>query len=133
MAYLTRFAVKYFSYNSLNARKRRNDFRQATYKDNSSRVLNQEFLFWFTSSRFCKQPVLFEVLAPTFLFLHGSHMQREYRKRTTLSSKSSTIKGLLYAPVPDNREKGTLSDQPRLLRITSMVLLCCWGPSCSKI
>jgi hypothetical protein len=41
--------------------------------------------------------------------------------------KSSTKKGLLYATDPEKQEKGTLSDQPRLLRITSMVLLCHWG------
>jgi hypothetical protein len=132
-AYLKRFAVKLFSYNLVNARKRRNDYRRATYKDNFLRVLNQEFFFWFTSSGFCKQPILFEVLAPVSLFLRGSHMQRQYCKRTTLRSKSSTIKGLLYAPDPDNRKKGMLSDQPRLLRVTSMAFLCCWGCSRSKI
>ncbi len=133
VAYLTRFAVDFFSYNLLNARKRRNDYQQATYKDNFSCVLNQESFFWFTSSGFHKQPILFEVLAPASLFLQGSHMQRQYRKRTTLCCKSSTIKRLLYAPDPEKREKGTLSNQPRLLRITSMVLLCCWGCSHSKI
>jgi hypothetical protein len=35
-------------------------------------------------------------------------MQRQYRKKTTLRSKSSTIKGQLYAPDPDNHEKGML-------------------------
>ena len=44
-----------------------------------------------------------------------------------LRSKSSTIKGLLYAPDPHNREKGTLSDQPRLLHVTLTALLCRWG------
>ncbi len=38
-----------------------------------------------------------DVLAPTRLALRGSHVQRQYRKWTTLHSKSSTIKGLLYA------------------------------------
>ncbi len=38
-----------------------------------------------------------DVLAPTRLALQGSHVQRQYRKQTTLCSKSSTIKGLLYA------------------------------------
>jgi hypothetical protein len=50
--------------------------------------------------------------------------------------KSSTIKGLLYAakavPLKDyfthmtlkKREKGTLSDQPKLSRVTFMALLC---------
>ncbi len=131
--YLTRFAIKFYSYDLLNARKWRNDYQWATYEDNFSCVLNQEFFFWFTSSGFDKQPILFEVLALASLFLQGSHMQREYYKKTTLCSKSSTIKGLLYAPDPDNCEKGTLSDQPRLSRITSMALLCCWGCSCSKI
>jgi hypothetical protein len=90
-------------------------------------------VFWFMSSGFHKRPVLFEVLAPASLFLQGSHMQREYWKKTTLCSKSSTSKGLLYAPDPDNRKKGTLSDWPRLSRVSSTVLLCCWGRSCSKI
>ena len=54
-------------------------------------------------------------------------MQREYCKRTTLRSKSSTIKGLLYAPDPQECKKRTLSDQPHISRITSMALLCHWG------
>ncbi len=37
------------------------------------------------------------VSAPTRLALWGSHVGRRYRKRTPLRSKSSTIKGLLYA------------------------------------
>ncbi len=123
----------FFFYDLLNARKWRNDYQQATYKDNFSRVLNQESFFWFTRRGFHKQPVLFEVLAPASLFLQGSHMQRQYRKRTTLRRKSSTIKGLLYAPDPDKCKKGMLSNQPRLLRVTSTALLCCWGCSCSKI
>ncbi len=41
--------------------------------------------------------------------------------------KSSTKKGLLYAPDPEEREKGMLSDQPQLLCITSTALLCRWG------
>jgi hypothetical protein len=132
-AYLTRFALDFFSYNFLNARKQRNDHQRATYEDNFSRVLNQEFFFWFRSSGFCKRPILFEVLAPMSLFLQGSHMRREYRKKTTLPSGRSTIKGLLYAPDPDKSEKGTLSNQPQLSRVTSTVFLCCWGHSCSKI
>ncbi len=44
-----------------------------------------------------KRPVSVEVLAPTRLALQGSHVQRQYQKRTTLRSKSSTIKELLYA------------------------------------
>ncbi len=130
---LNKIHRQFFSYDLLNTRKQRNDYGQATYEGNFSRVLNQEFFFWFTSSGFCKWPVSFEVLALTSLFLQGSHMQREYPKRTALPRKSSTIKGLLYAPDSDKCKKGTLSNQPRLLRITSTALLCCWGRSCSKI
>jgi hypothetical protein len=54
-------------------------------------------------------------------------MQKQYRKRTTLRSESSTIEGLLNAHDPEKREKGLLSDQPQLLRVTSTALLCCWG------
>jgi hypothetical protein len=60
-------------------------------------------------------------------------MQKQYRKRTTLRCKSSTIKELLYALDPEKRKNGTLSDQPRLLRVSSMALLCLWGHSHSKI
>ncbi len=66
-------------------------------------------------------------------FLRGSHMQKQYRKRTTLCSESSTCKGLLYALDPEKREKGMLSDQPQLSRITPTALLCHWGRSRSKI
>jgi hypothetical protein len=38
--------------------------------------------------------------------------------------ESSSIEGLLYAPDPEKCKKGTLSDQPRLLRVTSTALLC---------
>jgi hypothetical protein len=47
--------------------------------------------------------------------------------------KSSTIKGLLYAPDnPEECKKGTLSDRPQLSRITSMALLSCWGQQSFK-
>ncbi len=81
-------------------------------RNNFLRSSTKNSFFWFRSSGFHKQPVLFEVLAPASIFLQGSHMQRQYHKRTTLRSKISTIKGLLYAPDPDNRKKGTLSDKP---------------------
>jgi hypothetical protein len=42
-AYLTRFAVKFFSYDSLNARKRKKSYQRGMYKDNLSRVFNQVF------------------------------------------------------------------------------------------
>ncbi len=133
-AYLTRFAVEIIFLRFAQHEKKKK-FIPTSY------VQGQPFpcpqpripIFWFTSSGFCKRPILFEVLAPASLFLWGSHMQREYCKRTTLHSKSSTSKGLLYAPDPNNHEKGMLSDQPRLSRVSSMALLCCWGRSHSKI
>ncbi len=57
----------------------------------------RNFFFWFTSIWVWKWPVSFEVLAPTRLSLQGSNVQRKFQKQTTLRSKSSTLKGLLYA------------------------------------
>jgi hypothetical protein len=132
-AYLQDLPSRFFSYDLLNSRKQRihtDKLRtRATFMCPQPRIP----LFWFTSSGVHKRPVLFEVLAPAFFILQGSHVQRQYRKRTILRSKSSTIKGLIYAPEPHNREKGTLSDQPRLSHVSSTLLLCCWGRSCSKI
>jgi hypothetical protein len=54
-------------------------------------------------------------MAPT------SHFYKE------ATCESSTIEGLLYAPDPEKCKKGTLSDQPPLLRVTSTALLCHWG------
>jgi hypothetical protein len=59
-------------------------------------------------------------------------MQKQYHKRTTLCSKSSTIKELLYAHDPEKCKKGTLSDWSRQSRITSTALLCCWGQKLLK-
>ncbi len=59
----------------------------------------KNFFFWFTSIWAWKRPVSVEVSAPTRLGLRGSHVQRKFRKRTTLRSESSTLKGLLYAPI----------------------------------
>ncbi len=75
---------QFFSYDSLNARKRRNDYQRATYEDNFSRVINQESFFWFTSRGFHNRPVLFEVLAPASLFYEEAICE------------GSTTKGLLY-------------------------------------
>ncbi len=130
-AYLTRFAVEFFSYDSLNARKQRNYYQRTTYKDNFAMCPPPRILFWFTSSGLLKRPVLLKywLLRP---FFYEDATCKDH-KRTTLCSKSSTIKGLLYAPDPEQREKGTLSDQPQILCVTSMALLCCWGRSCLKI
>jgi hypothetical protein len=133
VAYLQDSPSRFFSYDWLNSRKpliHTDELRtRATFTCPQPRIP----FFWFTNSGVHKRPISFEVLAPAFFILRGSHVQRQYRKRTTLRSKSSTIKGLLYAPDPDNRKKGTLSDWPRLSRISSTALLCCWGRSRSKI
>ncbi len=44
--------------------------------------------FWFTSSGVHKRPVLFGAWAPAWLFLWGSHVQRQYCKRTTYAAKA---------------------------------------------
>ncbi len=46
-----------------------------------------------------ERPISVEVSAPTRLSLRGSYVQRKFRQWTTLHSKSSTLKGLLYAPI----------------------------------
>ncbi len=132
-AYLQDSPSSFFSCYLLNSRKRRiytdELCTRATFTCPQPRIP----FFCFTSSGVHKRPVSFEVLAPAFFILRGSHVQRQYQKWTTLRSESSTIKELLYALEPHNRKKGTLSDQPRLSRISSMALLCCWGCSRSKI
>ncbi len=111
-AYLQDSPLRFFSYDLLNSRKRRIHtdklHTRATFTCPQPRIP----FFWFTSSSVHKQPASFEVLAPAFFILLGSHVRRQYRKQTTLRSKSSTIKGLLYKPEPHNRKKGMLSDQP---------------------
>jgi hypothetical protein len=101
------------------------------YEVTFQRFPNQELFFGSRVAVFLTR--LVEVLAPTSLILLGSHMQKQYHKRTTLCSKSSTIKGLLYAPDPEKCKTKMMSDQPELLRITSTALLCCWGRSRSEI
>ncbi len=131
---LTRFAIEIF-FPTIRLTQESKEFIQASYVRGQLFKCPQPRIpfFLFTSSGVYKQPVSFEVLAPMFFILRGSHVQRQYQKRTTLRSKSSTIKGLLYAPNPDNRKKGTLSDWPQLSRVSSTLLLCCWGRSCSKL
>jgi hypothetical protein len=93
-----RFAVKCFVLRVAQFKKAKEFIWQATYKGNVQCVLNQEFPFFgFTSIGVQKQPILVEVSAPTRLALQGSHVRRLYQKRTPLRSKSTTIKGLLYA------------------------------------
>ncbi len=86
-------------------RKSRKEKNQGRQEGGSSEgkvpcALNQEFpLFWFTSIWVWKRPVSVEVLAHTRLGLRGSNVQKKFRKQTTLRSKSSTLKGLLYAHI----------------------------------
>ncbi len=46
-----------------------------------------------------ERPISVEVSAPTRLSLQGSNVRRKFWQQTTLCSKSSTLKGLLYAPI----------------------------------
>ncbi len=84
-AYLTRFAIEFFSYNLCNARKWNNYYQQATYEDNFSTFPQPRILFWFMSSGFLKRPISWSI---------GSYVPFFYKEATC---KSSTIKGLLYA------------------------------------
>jgi hypothetical protein len=82
--------------------------------------------FWFTNIWVRKRPVSVEVLAPTRLGLQGSHVQRKFQKRTTLRSKSSTLKGLLYAPIQQKQylKRTTL----RRLKIPLQIICSKEGP-----
>ncbi len=72
--------------------------------------------FLFTSIWVLKWPVSVEVSAPAWL--RGGHVRRKFRKRTTLCSKSSTLKGLLYAPIKQEQyhKRTTLCRLKILLR-----------------
>ncbi len=132
-AYLQDLPSSFFPYNSLNSRKQRIPTDKLRTRTTFTCPQPRIPFFWFTNSGVYKQPISFEVLAPTSFVLQGSHVQRQYQKRTTLRSKSSTTKGLLYEPDPHNHKKGMLSDQPQLSGVSSTALLCCWGRSHSKI
>jgi hypothetical protein len=82
---LNKVCHQFFSYNSLNARKRKNYYQQATYEDNFSTFPQPRILFWFTSSGFLKRPISLKywLLCPFF-----------YKEATC---KSSTVKEILYA------------------------------------
>ncbi len=93
-----RFAIKFFVLRVAQF-KRAMDFYTTSYLQGQRSVCPKPRIsfFLFTSIGVQKQPVLVEVSAPMRLALQGSHVRRLYRKRTPLCSKSSTIKGLLYA------------------------------------
>ncbi len=59
----------------------------------------KKFLFLVHKYLGSERPISDQVSAPTRLSLRGSHVRRKFRKRTTLRSESSTLKGLLYAPI----------------------------------
>ncbi len=51
------------------------------------------------------------ISAPTRLSLRGSYVRRKFRKWTTLRSESSTLKGLLYAPIKREQNHKDYSTQ----------------------
>ncbi len=84
--YLQDLTLRFFSYDLLNARKGRNNYWWATYEDNFSRVLNQEFLFFGSwVAGFASNPswLKYWLLCPFF-----------YKEAIC---KGSTRKGLPYA------------------------------------
>ena len=60
-------------------------------------ALHQEFLFLVHEYLGSERPVSFEYRLLRDLVYEEAHVQRKFRKRTTLRSKSSTLIGLLYA------------------------------------
>ncbi len=132
-AYLTRFAVEFFSRWFAQRKKTRKLLPMSYVRGQLFNMSSTKNSFLVHKYRLSQETHLVEVLAPTFLFLRGSHMLKQYHKRTSLCSKSSTIKGLLYAPNPEKWKIGMLSDQPQILCISSTAFLCCRGHSCSKI
>ncbi len=85
VAYLTRYAVDFFPTICATQENEKITTDKLCTRTTFQRVLNQEFLFCFTSSGFLKRPILLKywLLRPFF-----------YNEATC---KSSTIKGLLYA------------------------------------
>ncbi len=59
----------------------------------------KKFIFLVHEYLGSERPISDEVSAPTKLSLQGSHMRRKFQQRTILRSESSTLKGLLYAPI----------------------------------
>jgi hypothetical protein len=85
-AYLQDLPSGFFSYDLLNARKQRNHYWWATYEDNFSRVLNQEFLFFDSRvAGFASNPSRLKY------WLHHPFFYKE------AICKGSTRKGLPYA------------------------------------
>jgi hypothetical protein len=60
-------------------------------------------------------------------------MQRQYHKMAYFTQQKQYHQWTTLTPDPEKRKKGMLSDQLQLLRVTSTVLLCCWGRSRLKI
>jgi hypothetical protein len=88
-AYLTRFAINFFSYDLLNARKRKKLLPTSYVRGelfNVSSTKNSFLVFfWFTSSGFLKRPISLK-----YWLLHPFFYEEAM-------CKSSTVKGLLYA------------------------------------
>jgi hypothetical protein len=121
-----------FTYESLNARKQKKYYQRATNEDNFSTFPQPRF-FWFMSSGFLKRPVSLKYWLLRHFFYKEATCKSSTIKGLLYAAKAVPKKGLLYAPDPEKRKKGMLSDQPQLLRVTSTALLCCWGHSRSKI
>ncbi len=111
------------------------------------RLQEPEFFFWFTSNAFLKRPVL-SFWDSYVKFLPGGLRAKVVPERTTYritwgvlqrvpssvsasrlcSEALSWAKHLRNLEDQDDCKKGTLSDQPRLMRITPTALLGSWVP-----
>ncbi len=129
---VTRFAIKFFPTICL-TQVNKGFYTTSYLQGQRSHVLNQEFLFLVHEYWGSEVTRLGWSIGSYKTCSTRKPCAKAVREQTTLRSKSSTIKGLLSAPDPHNHKKGTLSDQPRLSRVSPTVLLCCWGHCHSKM
>ncbi len=104
-AYLTRFAIIFSPTIHSMQENKEITTNELCMRTTFQRVLNQEFFFGSQVVVFSRDPSCLKCWLLHPCFLRGSHMQKQYHKRTTLRSKSSTIKGLLYAPDPEKTQE----------------------------
>jgi hypothetical protein len=132
-AYLQDLPSRFFPYDLLNSRMQRIHTDELCTR--ATFTCPQQRIPFFDSqvAVFTSDPSRLKYWLLRCFFYKEAMCEGSTRNRLHYAAKSSTIKGLLFAPDPDNRKKGTLSDRPQLSHVSSTSLLCCWVCSCSKI
>ncbi len=122
------------SYDLLNARKWRNHYWQAVYKDNFSRVLNQESPFFgsrvegFASNLSCLKYWLLRLF-----FYEEAICEGSTEKGLPYAAKAVPAKDYFTHLTQIIARKGRWVISPNYRAYHPLALLCCWGCSCSKI